>query len=207
MFFETLKYGPLAVNTYILAGDDHIAAVIDPANANRIIEILQQNQLTLTHILLTHGHFDHISAVKQLKEKTGAAVAIHENDADKLTSPVKSYGELLGFLVNQCPPDEFLREGPYAAGGLNFTVIHTPGHSAGGVCLLLGDMLFSGDTLFYRDVGRYDFPDSSGKDLKRSIERLLELPDNVKVFPGHMRPTTIGEEREAGVVMRYLDGN
>lgn len=203
MVFETYKSGPLEVNTYLVAGEKN-AVVIDPARADKLLAILQERGLTLTHILITHGHFDHISAIKQLKEATGAQVCIHPADAQALVTPNRNLEMVMHVDPVQTAADQLLSEGKFMAGELEFEVIHTPGHSPGCVCFLLGDMLFSGDTLFYRDIGRCDLPGSDFSIMKTSIERLLSLPDDIKVYPGHMRPTTIGEEKRAGAVMDYF---
>ncbi len=204
MLFKTYASGPLEVNTYLLAGDDNRAVVIDPARADKLLSILRENDLTLTHILLTHGHFDHISAVKQLKEATGARVCIHPNDAKALTTPNQKLVQIMRVDAVQAEADVLAEDGPLQAGGFEFTVLHTPGHSPGSVCYLVDDVLFSGDTLFYRDIGRCDLPGSDFAAMKTSIERLLELPDETRVYPGHMRATAIGEERRAGAVMDYF---
>ncbi len=204
MFFTTYASGPLEVNTYLIAGDDKKAVVIDPARAEKLLSILRENELTLTHILLTHGHYDHISAVKRLKEATGARVLIHRNDAKALVTPNRNLVAIMHVDAVQTAADELVGDGPLKAGGFDFTVLHTPGHSPGSVCYLLGDTLFSGDTLFYRDIGRCDLPGSDFAAMKTSIERLLTLPEETKVYPGHMRETTIGEEKRAGVVMDYF---
>ncbi len=204
MFFTTFTSGPLEVNTYLVAGDDKQAVVIDPARAEKLLSILSENELTLTHILLTHGHFDHISAVKRLKEATGARICIHADDAKALVTPNRSLVTIMHVDAVQTAADELVSDGRLAAGGFEFTVLHTPGHSQGSVCYLLNDMLFSGDTLFYRDIGRCDLPGSDFAAMKTSIERLLTLPENTKVYPGHMRETTIGGEKRAGAVMDYF---
>ncbi len=204
MFFKTYASGMLEVNTYLIAGDDRRAVVIDPARADKLLDILKENDLTLTDILLTHGHFDHISAVKQLREATGARVCIHPNDAKALVTPNQNLMHIMHVDAIQGEADELVEEGPLEAGGFDFTVLHTPGHSAGSVCYLVNDVLFSGDTLFYRDIGRCDLPGSDFAVMKTSIERLLALHEDTKVYPGHSRATTIGEEKRAGVVMDYF---
>ena len=204
MLLKSYASGPLEVNTYLIAGDDKQAVVIDPARAEKLLSILRENELTLTHILLTHGHYDHISAVKRLKEATGARVCIHQSDAGALVTPNRSLVTVMHVDAVQTAADEFVSDGPIKAGGFEFTVLHTPGHSPGSVCYLLNDTLFSGDTLFYRDIGRCDLPGSDFAAMKTSIEGLLTLPDNTKVYPGHMRATTIGEEKRAGAVMDYF---
>ena len=144
MFFKTYASGPLEVNTYLIAGDDKKAVVIDPARAEKLLAILHENELTLTDILLTHGHFDHISAVKKLKEATGARVCIHPSDAKALVTPNAQLSSIMHVDAVQVAADELIGDGPLKAGGFEFTVIHTPGHSPGSVCFLLGDTLFSG---------------------------------------------------------------
>lgn len=191
--------GMLGENAYIAFRDGaREALVIDPGDdAEKIIETLDQRGLVPTDILLTHGHHDHIGAVRKLKEKYGAKVAVHHSDADMLTDPKRNLSPIFMKKTAAEPADCLLSDGDaFTAAGLPVAVLHTPGHSAGSVCFLIEDSLFSGDTLFEGTVGRTDFPDSSWEEMERSLARLNALPGNYKVFPGHGPATTLEDERK-----------
>jgi glyoxylase-like metal-dependent hydrolase (beta-lactamase superfamily II) len=188
-------------NCYILSGDGVSAVVIDPSGQyNKIDAALKEAGLNVAAILLTHGHFDHYGAAKRLRDNYGAPIYVHPADADKI-------GEGYG-LVNaeRFTPDRALTDGDVLhLAGLDITVIHTPGHTGGGVCFLTEGRLFSGDTLFHGDVGRTDFPTGNAAELARSIrERLYTLPLETEVLPGHEEATTIGEEALHNTVIRKL---
>lgn len=194
----SLTVGPLAVNCYLVADENGNAAVIDPGDeASRILEALQREGMTCKAVLLTHVHFDHIGAVKELCEATGAPLYCHEDDAAALTDGRRNLAALFGVALSVPSEAETLRDGQtLAVGDLRFEVLHTPGHTPGGVCYRIGDTLFSGDTLFCESVGRIDFPGGDGGALRRSIARLFTLPDETRVFPGHDEPTSIGHEKQ-----------
>ncbi|MGE5591880.1 MAG: MBL fold metallo-hydrolase [Bacillota bacterium] len=200
MIFETLAVGPFQSNCYILAdGAGGPAVVVDPGDeARRILSVIRSRSLTVSHILLTHGHLDHIGAVRAVKEATGAAVCIHPLDAPMLDSPEQNLSAGSVRPVTAPGPDRLLEEGDeLLVGGLRIRVLHTPGHTPGGVCLLLDDRVLSGDTLFAGTIGRSDFPGGDMDQLLASIRtRLLPLPDDLLVYPGHGDATTIGEEKQ-----------
>ncbi len=155
--------------------------------------------MTAKLIINTHGHFDHVSANKRLKEVTGAPILIHSLDApmlDQLSSSAAAWG----FTADNSPkPDKELNDGDEVAfGHTTLKVIHTPGHTPGGISLYAPDFVFVGDTLFAGSIGRTDFPGGSFKALKESIrKKLFVLGDHVKVYAGHGPSTTIGEERRS----------
>jgi hydroxyacylglutathione hydrolase len=199
MIIDTLPVGPIMANCYILGCEDtRIAAVIDPGDEpERILAALARNGLTVGCILNTHGHFDHVGANARLKAATGAEIMIHALDAPMLAD-LATAGRMFGLRVENSPPaDRTLTDGDRIEfGKLSLKVIHTPGHTPGGVAFQTDDAVFVGDTLFAGSIGRTDLPGGDFDTLLRSIQtRLFTLPDQVKVFPGHMSTTTIGREK------------
>jgi len=198
LIIRRLEVGPFASNCYIV-GDDGEGMIVDPGDeAKRIMNEVKDLRLDIKIIALTHGHIDHIGALKEVKEATGAQVAIHSDDVKVLKDKFLSI--FLGIRHRSPPdPDRLLNDGDViSVGKLKFTVIHTPGHSRGSICFLGDGVLFSGDTLFNCGVGRSDLPGSGGNhnQLIDSIQRrLLALDDDIKVYPGHGPETTIGAER------------
>lgn len=198
MILEGFPVGPMAANCYIIGcPETKEAAVVDPgAEGGRILRRLDQLDLKCRYIILTHGHVDHIGALSQVKEGTGAEVLIHREDGEMLTSPARNLSLYAGLAVSHSPADRFLEDGDVIPlGKLSIKVIHTPGHTPGSICLEVGDCLITGDTLFAGSVGRSDFPGGSHQQLISSIkEKLLVYPPETKVLPGHGPASTIGEE-------------
>ena len=200
---HTLPLGAYQTNTYIVHDSEaRSCAVIDPGyEAGTILKTVSGLGLTVDAILLTHGHFDHVGAVEELVEKTGCKLWISESDWSQFPNPVTAYFYPIANCdfceVQFCEDGESIR-----AGGLTFQVIATPGHTHGSVCYLCESAMFSGDTLFAGSCGRTDLPGGSGKFLRLSLERLSELEENYRVYPGHGESTTLAEEKRYNPYMR-----
>ncbi|MGE5257836.1 MAG: MBL fold metallo-hydrolase [Hyphomicrobiales bacterium] len=199
MLIKKLAVGPIMANCFIVGCDQTgEAAVIDPGDeADRILRTLAEAKLTVTQIINTHGHFDHVGANRRMKQATGAPILIHALDAPMLNMLSRSAAAWGMSAENSPPPDRTIDEGDsISVGTITFKVIHTPGHTPGGVSLHAGGYLFVGDTLFAGSVGRTDFPGGDFDTLRSSIQqKLFTLGDEVQVFTGHGPETTIGEEK------------
>jgi len=201
MLFEVIIVGPLDTNCYLVYCQESLeCAVIDPgAEADRIFPVICERKLRPVIILNTHGHVDHIGANKDIKERFGIPLLIHSLDNPMLAKAQQS--ELSFFLgAKESPPaDKFFKEGDrIKIGNSSLQVLHTPGHSPGSVSFLAETFLLSGDTLFWGGVGRTDLPGGSWKDLENSIKtKILTLPDELLVLPGHGPSTSVGEEKNS----------
>jgi glyoxylase-like metal-dependent hydrolase (beta-lactamase superfamily II) len=168
---------------------------------------LKKHSLRATDILLTHGHFDHIAGLARLKAATDATIWVHEADALMLMNDVKNLSVLMGMRCEHVPTDKLLKGGETLnLNGISIKVLHTPGHSPGGVSYLVDEahVVFTGDTLFKVSVGRTDFMGSNESDLYQSIlEKLFVLPDDYTAYPGHMDETTIGFEKKYNSFVQY----
>jgi len=208
MIFESFPVGPLACNCTILGDEqNHEAIVIDPGDeVGRIHRRLTELGLKVKQILVTHAHIDHVGGALKLKRLTGAPVYLNENDLDLLAMMDQQAGWFGIPTPETAPPDAGLADGT-VVGLESFPaqVLHTPGHTQGSICLHFAPMklLIAGDTLFAGSIGRTDLPGGNFEQIIDSIEsRLLALPDETKVLPGHGPVTTIGEERRTNPFLR-----
>jgi len=198
MFVKMFTVGMLGTNCFLVAdAESGEALIIDPgfdreSEAKAILKEIERNSLRIKYIVNTHGHTDHIGGNRTLKELTKAPILIHEYDAPMLSNP---------------SADRKLHDGDIIEiGSIKLRVIHTPGHSKGSIILLGTDAVFSGDTLFAGSIGRYDLLGGSLEEIKESLRnKLLILPDYLKVYPGHGPVSTIGEERRSNPFLQSFD--
>lgn len=200
---ERFIVGYISTNCYLLnkEGSDE-AVLIDPAMGfDRISARCAQKGVSVKHILLTHGHFDHIYEAKRWQD-AGAKIYIHSSDENKLRDGQGNCGNRAKLAVPPCEADVILTDGQrLELSGITFQVIHTPGHTAGSASFLTDEMLFSGDTLFEGDYGRTDFADGSFDEIKKSIFRLFKLEGDYTVYPGHGDKTTLSAERASNAIL------
>ncbi|MHB8845989.1 MAG: MBL fold metallo-hydrolase [Nitrospirota bacterium] len=199
MQLARLVVGPLQVNCYIVFDEKtNEAIVIDPGDdAQDILQLVNDKGLKVRHIVNTHAHFDHVGANKALKEATGAELLIHEGDS-ALLGATTSQARMFGMTANSSPKaDRYVKHGDViTAGAVSLTVLHTPGHSAGGISLVSGGVVFTGDALFAGSIGRTDLMGGDLTTLITAIRKnLMTLPDDTLVLSGHGPQSTIGEER------------
>ena len=189
----TTKYGE---NMYILS-EDNKCFVVDPgAQADDICEYIKNRNLEIQFILITHGHFDHIFAAEELKNKLNTVIYAPEKEKDLLEDPEENYTRKVGNPIT-LKADYYVKEGDTIEfNDSKISVLETPGHTYGSICYIYKDVMFSGDMLFKNSIGRYDLPTASFEDIKNSIEKLKLLNNDIKVYPGHGPETNIGDEKK-----------
>ncbi len=206
MLIEKLVVGAFEANCYILYGDaGNSCLVIDPGDeSGRILNRLNALNLKAEAVILSHGHPDHILAAPELKKETGASIMMHQGDSDLVNDKTLAY--MLGMKeMASIQPDRLLEDGQVVeAAGFKVQVIYTPGHSRGSICLLHEDKLFSGDLLFCGGVGRFDLPGGNDKELRKSLDKIVKLPPETKVYPGHGPETTIEAEYRGNFYLANL---
>lgn len=194
----------ISSNSYLLvSGED--AVLIDCAVPCDILsEALENHGASLSYIILTHGHFDHIETLDEIRELTGATVLIHENDAEMLTDGIKNgYSNFFMGDFSVKPADRGVSDGDIiTAGEISLKVIHTPGHSKGSMCLECGDHLFTGDTLFANNIGRSDLYGGDGRTIMQSLKKLAEMDPELKIYPGHGPLSTMEREVRCNYYIR-----
>lgn len=194
------EVAPIGTNCYLVVNEENNeAVVVDPGGSPEIIAgMIERAKAKVKAIFLTHGHMDHIGALEDVQKATGAKVYISKEDAPMLSNPESSLAAFMGVDLHCPTPDAFFQHGETVEeAGLKFKVLATPGHTPGGVCLQCGDVCFCGDTIFCESIGRTDFPGGSYDALIRNIkEKILTLPPETKLLPGHGPSTTVEWERK-----------
>lgn len=210
MILIRLVVGPLQVNCFIVADDKtKEAVVIDPGDdAREILGVIGEKGFKIRHIVNTHAHFDHIGANKAMRDATGAQLLLHEADAPLLAAAPRQSASFGMSPVSSPPADRYVKHGDViTAGEVSLKVLHTPGHTPGGISLLEQGIVFTGDALFAGSIGRTDFPGGDLMTLIASIKtNLMSLPDDTKVFSGHGPASTIGDERRENPFLNEESG-
>jgi glyoxylase-like metal-dependent hydrolase (beta-lactamase superfamily II) len=199
MILEMIVVGDLQTNCYIFGSSlNREVVVIDPGGQGELIlSALDRLQARVSSIINTHGHMDHIAGNRQIKDRTAAKIFIHRADAEMLGDAGKNFSSLWDVPLTSPPADVLLQGGEILpVGDLSLRVVHTPGHSPGGICLVTAGLVFTGDTLFAGSIGRCDFPGASYEQLLASVRNeLLALDDDTVIYPGHGPGSTIGAEK------------
>jgi hydroxyacylglutathione hydrolase len=207
MKIDRFVVGQLQNNCYIVYDEKNLVGmVVDPGDEpDRILEAVKEKGLDIICIVCTHGHFDHIGAVGEVKEGTGGKIVLHRDDLD-LYLMAGRQAALWGFGFDPPPkPDMLVSESDeLSVGDMKFAVLSTPGHSPGGMCLYGEGLLLSGDTVFAGSVGRTDLFGGNADDLKKSFRRIISLPPETVILPGHGDFSTVGQEKESNFFVREL---
>jgi len=209
MLIRTCPVGAFQMNCYLVADEEtRDGVLIDPGDeTERLLELVQREGVTIRALLLTHGHVDHVMRAQEVKEALGVPLYAHPNDMEL----IQAAPQQAAFFGLEPGPvavvDGELKEGvDFRAGSLTFKVLHTPGHSPGGVVLVCGNTAFVGDTIFAGSVGRTDLPGGDARQLAQSIRsRIYRLPEETILYPGHGPTTTVGEEKSSNPFVRALE--
>ncbi len=202
MKIKAFELGDIGTNCYVVSDDNNTCAIIDcDGNGEPLFDYIDQNNLKPTHILLTHGHFDHIGAVNVTKEKYGCAVYACAKEANLLAEPTINHSGLYGTPIS-VKPDKLVNDGDeIEVGEMTFKVMETPGHTEGSICFFLDKTIFAGDTLFLGSCGRTDFPTGDWQTMLHSLQKLKNLEGDFVVYPGHGPSTTLDYERKTNPFM------
>lgn len=212
MFIKVFEIGSLQTNCYVLWNEEKKAVVFDVAESGyeNIVGFLKEKELTLTAVLLTHGHFDHVGGVDKLLEMYGNTFSTSEEIPVYIDEADIDYCRRAAYCANQwhihaddCLSARAIPDDGIKIDGIDIRVIKTPGHSEGSVIYIVNDeIMISGDTLFYGSIGRTDFPQGSSDKIKQSLEFIKKLEGNYRVFPGHGRETNLLREKELNIWLR-----
>ena len=198
MIIECFTIGLYQTNSYVITDENtKLSAIIDPAGVSKEMEeYIESNRLIVKYVIFTHGHFDHIAGAYNYSQKYKPEILINADDSACLTDETANftYPAYYNFVTVK-PTTLLIDNDEISLGNSKIRVIHTPGHTTGGICLYSDGVLISGDTLFYRSIGRTDFKGGNFSTLKDSILKLYKLPDNTIVYPGHGCSTILGEEK------------
>lgn len=209
MLINTYVAGPVQANNYLVVDEvSKEALLIDCSDyVPQIIDYVKENGLNVKYILLTHGHFDHVLGINRMNEVLGANVYVHEGDKEQVVNTravMTMFGLPTEGVENPKITGTLSDAGELTLGTQVIKVIETPGHTPGGVCYLIGNCLFSGDTIFHGTIGRTDLPGGSFQQIKHSVKDVLfALDEYIKVYPGHGEPTSIGYEKKFNDIVNY----
>ncbi len=205
MKVERLPLGHIAANCYMISTDKSAIVIDCGIYSDFVYDFLEKNRDKERLILLTHMHFDHIGGAPKLREKTGVKIAVGKVDAPYLSDPEYNLSNRFHAHVEPFEADIVLSDNEeFTVGDITVKALQTSGHTKGGMCYLMEDKLFSGDTLFFETIGSTDFDGGNMRELINSIGRLLQLGDNIKVYPGHGEATTIGHEKRYNMFLGNL---
>jgi len=190
-------------NCYILGVNGEGVIIDAGVEPSHVVKRINEHNLNIKYIILTHGHIDHICHIDNLKEAVGGSVVIHEDEADFLTNPVLNCSFVFGEKRTFKAPDIKVKDGDVLKlSDMDLEIIHTPGHTPGGICIKAGNILFTGDTLFKYTTGRTDLPGGNSDEIVKSIKnKLLTLPGEIQVYPGHNEASTIDFEKANNMVV------
>lgn len=202
--FNNNQFG---VNSFLIyAEDSNEAVIIDPAfNHRALSEFIQDKDLNPKAILLTHGHIDHIAEVLELKSEYKIDIYCHELENELLKDPKKSLADKFGYKELSFEADYLLKDNDIINfGPMTFHIIHTPGHTKGGICLLTENHMFTGDTLFAGSMGRTDLYGGNDEHMRASLYKLSKYDDDISIYPGHGPDSTMGKEKQSNPFLRNL---